>query len=70
MLLGGGWGVMTHTVGTEVCCSTGDLNCHTDASCKSIYEHCDSEGMPCPSQSGQLSCDFPCGTERPHHCFL
>jgi hypothetical protein len=64
---GFGLGFSTHTVGDEVCCSTGDLGCVTDASCVSVYEHCPTEGF-CPTSPGSgLSCDGPCGTGR-HHC--
>lgn len=60
-------GFSTHTVGDEVCCSTGDLSCVTDASCHSIYEHCPTEGF-CPTSPGSgLSCNGPCGSGR-HHC--
>ncbi|MFO1500438.1 MAG: hypothetical protein U1G07_18995 [Verrucomicrobiota bacterium] len=61
-------GFSTHTVGDEVCCSTGDLSCVTDASCHSIYEHCPTDGI-CPTTpgSGGLSCNGPCPSGR-HHC--
>jgi mersacidin/lichenicidin family type 2 lantibiotic len=60
-------GYSTHTVGDEVCCSTGDLSCVTDASCQSIVSHCPTEGY-CPTSPGSgLSCNGPCGSGR-HHC--
>jgi mersacidin/lichenicidin family type 2 lantibiotic len=67
--LGGGvFALETHTVGDEVCCSTGDLSCVTDESCQSVVSHCETEGG-CPTDPGSgLSCDGPCGTDRPHHC--
>ncbi len=60
-------GLSTHTVGEEVCCSTGDLSCISDASCVSVVEHCPTEGF-CPTSPGSgLSCNGPCGSGR-HHC--
>ena len=60
-------GFSTFTVGDDVCCSTGDLSCVTDASCHSIYEHCPTDGI-CPTSPGSgLSCDGPCSSGR-HHC--
>lgn len=60
-------GFSTHTVGDEVCCSTGDLSCVTDASCHSIYEHCPTDGI-CPTSPGSgLSCNGPCPSGK-HHC--
>jgi mersacidin/lichenicidin family type 2 lantibiotic len=60
-------GFSTHTVGDEVCCSTGDLSCVTDASCQSIYSHCETDGI-CPTSPGSgLSCNGPCPSGK-HHC--
>jgi hypothetical protein len=58
---------LTYTAGDDVCCSTGDLSCVTDASCHSIYEHCPTDGI-CPTSPGTgLSCGGPCSSGR-HHC--
>ena len=68
-IFGGGTilGFETQTIGDGVCCSTGDLNCVTDASCVSVVEHCPTEGL-CPTSPGSgLSCNGPCGTGA-HHC--
>jgi len=66
--LGGvGLGFSTYTVGDERCCSTGDLSCVTDASCQSVYSHCQTEGF-CPTSPGSgLSCNGPCSSGK-HHC--
>ncbi len=61
--LAGAGALMTNTLGSEVCCSTGDLSCRTDASCLSIVEHCPTEGG-CPT-------DGFCPPGSPHHhCFI
>ncbi len=60
-------GFSTHTVGDEQCCSTGDYDCRTDASCQSIYSHCETDGI-CPTSPGSgLSCNGPCPSGQ-HHC--
>ena len=69
--LGGGGvfegGFSTSTVADNVCCSTGDLSCVTDASCVSVVEHCPTEGF-CPTSPGSgLSCNGPCSSGK-HHC--